>query len=420
MNLNDNNAILCPCCFFQFDSLNWLIKHLREIKNVCFGADDALNSSKLFGCKFCLLSLQTANELADHLERCHIFNIQGEEDCVNKVQNHFNVENNVNNRFMNQCKYCPKSFKRNTDLQRHELIHTGERPFTCSKCFLSFRTKQTLETHQKTHSNSKEQYQCSFCQKYFLSRSSLKLHLRIHTGEAPFKCQNVQCSLMFRTKKLMLTHYKNFHCQQIIQEDGQIIEEPINITKSQQKSINSFDNQFIALNGLLELNTKIGQKKSRKCLNLSKNSAFSKFGETKRFEGRRRSEHSISFDTRNGQFGEQPEAFGEPPIRNIGSVPLYIDQNMLSFTDTNQQQNYCQAPLQQQQIQIIEHNQLQQQVPIDCNQQQQIQLENNQIQQIQQHQQQINQQPFCPNDSFNFENISNLNTNSIKIGRAHV
>ena len=103
----------------------------------------------------------------------------------------------------------------------------------------------------------------------------------------------------------MLTHYKNVHCQQLIQQNGQIIEKPINITLSQQEQLNNYDTQLFALNGLLELNTKIGQKKSRKSLVLSENSAFSKFGMPKRFEGRRRSEHGFSFETRNGHFGQQ-------------------------------------------------------------------------------------------------------------------
>nr|CAD2133632.1 unnamed protein product [Meloidogyne enterolobii] len=211
-----------------------------------------------------------------------------------------------------------------------------------------------------------------------------------------------------------------------MQEDGLIIQEPINNTKFQQKLINSFDNHSLALNGLLELNTKIGQKKCKKSLNLSENSAFVQFGEnSKRFEvgRRRRSEelqqqqhcNSIPFDMRTEQqlFEQQPIAFGEPPIRNIGSVPLYIDQNMLSYTNhQQQQQNYCQQQptLQQQQIQMIEHNnQLQQQQ--ECNIQQQ---------QHQQHQQQINhQQPFCSNDLFN-NNFNNINNNLNKFNLSNI
>ena len=70
MNGSSNIVIQCPCCLFQFDSIQWLITHLREIKNVCFCADEAKYcSSELFCCKFCFLPLQTANELADQIGR---------------------------------------------------------------------------------------------------------------------------------------------------------------------------------------------------------------------------------------------------------------------------------------------------------------------------------------------------------------
>jgi hypothetical protein len=74
MNGSINNIIIqCPCCLFQFDSIQWLIGHLREIKKVCFCADEATKYTftQLFCCKICFLNLQTANELADHLEGFH-------------------------------------------------------------------------------------------------------------------------------------------------------------------------------------------------------------------------------------------------------------------------------------------------------------------------------------------------------------
>lgn len=53
-----------------------------------------------------------------------------------------------------QCSYCLKKFGWPTDLKRHILIHTGERPFQCKSCDCSFTRNFLLKKHQrKCHSN---------------------------------------------------------------------------------------------------------------------------------------------------------------------------------------------------------------------------------------------------------------------------
>ena len=52
------------------------------------------------------------------------------------------------------CTYCPKSFTKRYGLQRHLMIHTGDKPFLCK-----------------------------FCPKRFTQLKALKLHHRVHTGE---------------------------------------------------------------------------------------------------------------------------------------------------------------------------------------------------------------------------------------------
>lgn len=49
------------------------------------------------------------------------------------------------------CPYCGKSFERVGHLERHKLIHTGEKPYGCEICGRRFNQKSSLKGHLKTH-----------------------------------------------------------------------------------------------------------------------------------------------------------------------------------------------------------------------------------------------------------------------------
>ncbi|XP_059751593.1 zinc finger protein 236 isoform X2 [Balaenoptera ricei] len=107
----------------------------------------------------------------------------------------------------NCCSYCPKSFKKPSDLVRHVRIHTGEKPYKCDECGKSFTVKSTLDCHVKTHTGQKL-FSCHVCSNAFSTKGSLKVHMRLHTGAKPFKCPH--CELRFRTSGRRKTHMQ-FH-----------------------------------------------------------------------------------------------------------------------------------------------------------------------------------------------------------------
>lgn len=87
---------------------------------------------------------------------------------------------------MHACTICGKTFPSQSKLDRHALIHTGQRPFKCVLCSKSFRQSTHLKIHQLTHSEERP-FQCCFCQKGFKIQSKLLKHKQVHTRNKTFQ-----------------------------------------------------------------------------------------------------------------------------------------------------------------------------------------------------------------------------------------
>ncbi|XP_077266139.1 uncharacterized protein LOC143899615 isoform X1 [Temnothorax americanus] len=116
-----------------------------------------------------------------------------------------NTEKKETREYINKCKYCPKTFRKPSDLIRHIRTHTGERPYKCDHCNKSFAVKCTLDAHMKVHTGKKT-FCCHVCSSMFATKGSLKVHMRLHTGSKPFKCP--VCDLRFRTSGHKKVHMR--------------------------------------------------------------------------------------------------------------------------------------------------------------------------------------------------------------------
>ena len=106
------------------------------------------------------------------------------------------------------CQICGKICMSKWILKEHERLHTGEKPLQCSHCEKSFRAKQGLYVHIRTHHSKTVAENCDQCGKTFNYKRGLIKHLSKDHGKVTgFNCD--ECNEEFMTAKSLDSHSKN-------------------------------------------------------------------------------------------------------------------------------------------------------------------------------------------------------------------